>query len=408
MVYRQLLDHLTSERLLSPFQSGFRPGHTTQDVIVKVTDDWRRSIDEKKMVGAIFLDLKKAFDCVDHNVLFMKLPYFGISGLELDWCISYLSDRSQKVRLENSYSKWCDVTVGVPQGSILGLLLFSIIVYYVNDLPSIIKHSNCHLYADDNTIMYTEGDSMEDIEKIMQKDLNEIAQWMKTNRIMLNVQKTASPMFIRSPQNRVEDCSFLLSINGVQISGVDCTKYLGAYINHHLTWNDHISHLRHAISIKLRQLYRLMPIPGSVLALLYKQFILPLFDYCDVVWSGAPPTLLSTLDRLHDCGITLVNRNCPEGSTSWSTLVSSLHERRKFHVSVMSYRILTNLCPEYLRSHLVTGRSSGRNPHRVYVPAIRTNYGKNAFYFRSTSIWNKLDSRLYSKTVYWISKYYIK
>ena len=114
----------------------------------------------------------------------------------------------------------------------------------------------------------------------------------------------------------------------------------GVFINHHLSWNDHISHPRHKISIKLRQFYRLMPLPGAMLTLLCKLFNLPLFDYCDIVWSGAQSTLLFTIDRLHARGVALISRNCPEASGSWPTLVSSLHERRKFHVAVMSYRIM--------------------------------------------------------------------
>ena len=182
-------------------------------MIAKVTDNWRKSIDDRKMVGAIFLDLKKAFDCVDHDVLIRKLSYYGINGLELNWFISYLTDRLQKIRLESSCSRWAEVVNGVPQGSILGPLLFSL---YGNDLPSVIKHSNCHLYADD-TIIYVEGVLIEDIERRMQEDLNEISKWMKTNRIMLNMRKTVS-MLIHSQQKSVKDRSLCLILDDMKIS----------------------------------------------------------------------------------------------------------------------------------------------------------------------------------------------
>ena len=143
---------------------------------------------KKKVSGAIFLDLAKAFDCVDYQILLSKLPFYGIVGKELDWFRSYLSSRAQCVRLDNDASSWGNVSIGVPQGSILGPLLFTI---YVNDLPLVIQESDINMYADD-TAIHASASTPTSVEQTLQLDLDRVADWMKINRLKLNTDKTVS------------------------------------------------------------------------------------------------------------------------------------------------------------------------------------------------------------------------
>ena len=171
IVHFQLLNHLTQFNLLSEHQSGFRPGFSTQDVLIHVTDSWRRAADKGKYVGAIFVDFAKAFDTVDHSVLLSKLPFYGIRDRPLLWMKHYLSDRHQRVCIENDMSEWGEVTIGVPQGSILGPLLF---ILYINDLPTVIKNSEVNIYADDTEI-HSSSTSLNSLNSQLQDDLNEIS-----------------------------------------------------------------------------------------------------------------------------------------------------------------------------------------------------------------------------------------
>ena len=137
--------------LLSDFQSGFQPAHSTQGVLLCVVDCWRRAIDDGKFVVVGYLDLAKAFNCIDHNILLTKLKQYGIVGSTYLWFESYLFNRWQRVSFQGCLSEWGTVSVGVPQGSILGPLLLSI---YVNDLPAVVKHFQINMYADNTELHF--------------------------------------------------------------------------------------------------------------------------------------------------------------------------------------------------------------------------------------------------------------
>ena len=155
MVSDQITAHFCKHNLFSEKQSGFHYGHSTQDVLLHVSDSFLHAIDSGHYVGVVFLDLAKAFDCVDHGILLQKLPYYGIDGNTLSWLTSFLSWRTQQVAFQGSLSSSGRITVGVPQGSILGPPLFSI---YVNDLPNAISSSYGNMFADDTKIHFSHGD----------------------------------------------------------------------------------------------------------------------------------------------------------------------------------------------------------------------------------------------------------
>ena len=186
VVFDQLVSHFTCYNLFSNKQSGFRAGYSTQDVLLHVSESWLRAIDVGQYVGAIFLDLTKAFDCVNHNILLQKLDCYGIRGGAYEWIESFLCNRTQQVSVKDSLSSKGLVTIGVPQGSILGPLLFSI---YVNDLPNSITLCDVNMYADDTELHYSSS-QLERVEQVLQNGLEEASNWMSVNGFKLNIDKS--------------------------------------------------------------------------------------------------------------------------------------------------------------------------------------------------------------------------
>ena len=171
--------HLNKYNLLTLHQSGFRSGYSTQDVLIHVTDKWLRAIDEGKYTGAVFLDLAKAFGTVDHAILCSKLRYYGLLGASYDLLCNYLSDRQQRVLFNDDISDWGTVTIGAPQRSILGPLLFAL---YINDLPSVVKYFILDLYAD-NAELHCSHSDLSVVEAHLQSDLDAVALWLRSSRL---------------------------------------------------------------------------------------------------------------------------------------------------------------------------------------------------------------------------------
>ena len=293
IAHDQLVPHLLKFNLLSDRQSGFRPQHSTQDVLVHVTDCWHKAIDETKFTAAAFLDVSKAFDCVNHDILLSKLACYGVLDDSLVWFASYLSCRRQRVRLQGLFSTWGMVHAGVPQGSILGPLLLSICM---NDLPSVVRGCQLNMYADDMELHCSNSDLFS-AQHGLQTDLDSIEFWLRTNQLSLNVGK--SHITLIGSRQKLRDSDLCVSINGRQLSRVPSLKYLGVYIDKHLTWQKHTQYVYQRVQSRLHCLYRLCPLSDTLLGRLYCAFILPILDYCDIVWSPSSVQYFKRLKRVH-------------------------------------------------------------------------------------------------------------
>ena len=353
-------------------------------MLLHVSESWLRAIDVGQYVGAIFLDLTKAFDCVNHNILLQKLDCYGIRGGAYEWIESFLCNRTQQVSVKDALSSKGLVTIGVPQGSILGPLLFSI---YVNDLPNSITLCDVNMYADDTELHYSSS-QLERVEQVLQNGLEEVSNWMSVNGFKLNIDKSVC-MLIGTRQ-RVSGGTLCLSLNDSMLKQVTSTKYLGLFIDQYLTWQNHIDYVLKRVRGKIYSINRLKP-PPTVRKLLYQVYLLPILEYCDVVWQPTNASQTRRLERFHSKYISLCNDSSISGQ--------SLTERRKFHTILQTYKVLHKLAPDYLHGIFeyavnVTGRIS-RNAHRLFVPQLRTNYGKRSLYYRGTILWNALPAALY-------------
>ena len=196
-VHESLSDFLNQHELLHKTQSGFRAQHSCETALVNMIDLWLNAIDDSKMIGVVLVDFKKAFDLVDHQILLNKLEIYGIKDEALQWFNTYLTNRKQQVTINNSKSDFKHISCGVPQGSILGPLLF---LLFINDLPLYTSNVFTDLYADDTTL-YDIQYSMEQIEKNLQTALNKLHIWCRSNGMSLNSSKT-KVMLVTTNQKR--------------------------------------------------------------------------------------------------------------------------------------------------------------------------------------------------------------
>ena len=200
--------------------------------------DTVEALENKKSTLAVFLDLSKAFDTINHDIILAKLDFYGIRGIVYDGMTSYLSNRSQYVHFDDCKSPLMSINCGVPQGSVLGPLLF---VIYMNDLPDCLNKANGILFADDTTL-YISSDSLEELYNDMNLELKTLSDWFLANKLSLNLNKTNYMLFT----NRcfANDDAANLCVGDIIIERKACVKFLGINIDENLTWNNHIVMLK--------------------------------------------------------------------------------------------------------------------------------------------------------------------
>ena len=275
-----------------------RPAHS----LIEITEKIKESIDNQKFGCGIFIDLKKAFDTVSHEILLRKLEHYGIRGPALKWFESYLTNRKQYVFYNGISSEIRKVTCGVPQGSVLGPLLF---LLYINDLPNISEKLTFFLFADDTNIYY-ESKDLEELEKTVNEELKKLSLWLNINRLALNVAKTNFVIF-RSPLKKSKRNVTLL-MNKKALQQKDHVKYLGVLLDEHLNWKIQINNVAMKISRGIGILAKLKPfLKDKLLRSIYYSLVYSHLSYGIHAWGSANKTTMNKLVVLQNKAIRILS-----------------------------------------------------------------------------------------------------
>jgi len=271
--------------------------HSTLTALIDITDNWFLNIDDGLTNAILFLDFKKAFDTIDHEIPLSKLELYGFKGVSLNLFRDYLSDRTQVTVINNVKSGTSRVLCGVPQDSILGSLLF---LLYINDLPNCNLLSDVRMYADDTNLTFTSSD-VEELFSSLTHDLSNLKQWVDSNRLSLNVLKTKCLFTGTRYKISLLSSEPYISHDGHLIERVNSYKCLGVRVDETLSWEAHISEVFGKVAKVLAALRRLRPIcPQSTLVTIYKSLILPHLEYCSAVWGCIRNGLSQKLEKLQN------------------------------------------------------------------------------------------------------------
>ena len=286
-IHKQLMSFLNSYSLLHKQQSGFREGHSTESALILMIDSWLKAINDGKFVGCLMVDFRKAFDLVDHNLLLQKLRLYKCDENSLQWFNSYLSNRTQMVSINYKVSSSESIKFGVPQGSILGPLMFLI---FINDLPLVLDNTitSTDLYADDTTV-YDIQTNMQTLERNLQNSLLLLNKWCRENGMVINTDKT-KVMLITSRQKRynLKNSDLSLNFKDADLKLTSNEKVLGVHIDENLLWNGHFQYISKKISSHLWLLLQIKSFLSKEDKLLfYNAYIRPNIDYCSVIWGNS-------------------------------------------------------------------------------------------------------------------------
>jgi hypothetical protein len=282
IIHNQMTSYFTNNRLFYDNQYGFRKKHSTELAALELTNRLIKCMDINKVPLAIFLDLSKAFDTIDHNILINKLKYYGIQGKSLKLIENYLTNRKQYISIGSVNSTKLPIVAGVPQGSILGPLLFTI---YINDLHFASEVFHPVVYADDSCLfasLHAYGNAGQDRDILINRELNKISEWMKLNKLSLNSQKTKGMLFHTVHKHVVYPN---INIEDSPIEFVDTFDYLGIVFDKNLTWKAHLA----KISVKLSKVLGIINkmknvLSKDVLVTLYNSLFLPHLNYGILCW----------------------------------------------------------------------------------------------------------------------------
>jgi len=400
-VHKSLQTFLDQFNLLHKTQSGFRTGHSTESALLYMIDKWIRALNEGKLIGIVMVDFRKAFDLVDHTVLLKKLSLYKCSNNTLKLFQSYLCDRKQTVSINDVLSENRTVNCGVPQGSILGPLLF---LLFINDLPLMFsnKITGSDLYADDTTL-YDIHNKKEVLETRLQQALEDLKYWCFQNGMKINTDKT-KVLFMMTAQRK---CAFpnptlSLKYENILLKTSKSEKLLGVHIQDSLKWDSHIKYIVKKISTNIWLLGKIRYIVNlNYRILYYKAYIQPHFDYCCIIWGNTTQQNINTLLRLQRraCKYILGQDYISLRESMSEINIMTFDQRIIFQKAVTMYKIMNNLVPNYLNEHFqlrhcnsVTSDMTLRNVSNMdlYIPRPRCEMYKKSLEYSGPKIWNCL------------------
>ena len=396
VVHRQLIDHLNFNNFLTDNQYGFRQNRSTTDAIIDLTQYIFDNLDLGETVISFFLDFSKAFDCVIHSILLRKLEAYGVSGNELGVFRSYLTGRSQYVSLDGINSDTKPINRGVPQGSVLGPLLFLV---YINDFPKCSKFFKFTIFADDSTLTSKFTNiSEENIALKLEHELKKVDEWLLVNRLKLNTNKSHFITFSYRKNTSIRP----INVGNNFIKEVNTTTFLGIILDKKLSFRDHISHLVSKCSKTVGILFKLKDfLPNQVLKILYNSMILPYLNYGIEAWHGSTQTETSKIFIMQKKAIRAVN------SLPFNAHTNDYFKKDKLLKVKDIYS--TNLCstvykyfqsPEHyplsnrfqLQNSIHTHNTRLNN--NVLAPRLNLTKSQSCFLYKAIQEWNTIPDQI--------------
>ena len=381
LMYNRILSFINKHNLLTPNQFGFQLNKSTELAVNEITNNINNSFEKKESAFCIFLDFAKAFDTVNHDILINKLEYYGIRGSPLNWFKSYLQDRQQYTNINGTLSSLEYMKCGVPQGSILGPLLFLI---YINDIVQSSSILKFILFADDTTIFFS-GKPSPSFQNTLNIELDKVNSWLNCNKLSLNVEKSKILSFSLCNKPKLT-----VSINNKIIKETQVAKYLGILIDNKLLWKDHINSINLKISKGVGLLAKIRHfVPKAVLRSLYFSFINPHIDYNLLNWGSSSMTSINSVNINIKKAIRIMcfkKRDEPSLPLFKELNILPLDKTIKLKQAKFMWRLMNN----YLPCSISANFNQHTRPLRSQfsVPSTRLDYASKHITYAGLKLWN--------------------
>ena len=393
LVHQELSQFLSDNNKLNSSQHGFRNKHSCQTQLLECVHQWAKALDHRSSIHTIFLDFSKAFDTVPHMKLCAKLDNIGIRGNILNWVKAFLTNRQQRVCLDGSHSDWAQVSSGVPQGSILGPLLF---IIYVNDISTNLD-SETKLFADDCTL-YRTISCMKDCISL-QNDLSKIYRWSQTWQLSLNITKCK----VLCISNKRSPPTYNYVINNTSLELVNKIKYLGVFINNHLTWNDNVSYASHKatriLNILRRSMYRCQ---RSAKRMAFTALVRPHLEYAAPVWSPHTTSGKLALEKVQKRAAHWICSKWDKQEHRWTKTYDealsqlqwpTVSQRHTFLACCQTYKIVHSLdCIDFNKYFSFNTNNTRHHQLALRCCQSRVNSFRFSFFINAPYVWNNLPS----------------
>ena len=400
ILHKRLTDYLEKFKLLYKYQYGFRKGHSTIHAITEMVDNIKLSMDNNKLTCGIFVDLSTAFNTVNHNILLAKLNHYGIRGTANKLFKSYLSNRKQFVQINEHKSSTQGISCGVPQGSVLGPLLF---LLFINDLHICCPSGAVRIFADDTSVFF----SCSDIDKLVtkaQEIMMQLHNWFHANKLTLNTNKSNFVIF-RSPRHNIINVPEKISFLNTEIVRANQVKYLGLILDENLNWNAHIS----SVCSKLKRYFKVF---YSIRNFLTKQHITTIYytliyshvKYGLSIYGFTNKKNLDKLQKVQNQLLKVLTKKKYRYSTNMlhnDLNILKVNDIKTLEILTFVHNFFSNKLPSAFDNYFTTFADlhsiNTRNKNkRLIVANHRTNFGANTVKIKGTILWNNLNVNLRS------------